>query len=62
MRIFYFFCHDRKVLNQYLSNVEHITVHLYQDSRQIGRVDLELNGFTNESLIQREYYKLFNGK
>jgi hypothetical protein len=68
LRVIYAFSHDRKALNDYINQVEHLTVHLVVESadkreRTVwGTLNLELKDFLSEKVIKREYYKMFNLK
>jgi hypothetical protein len=37
-------------------------MYLYQESRKIGTLDLELQDFLSERVIRREFMKVFSGK
>ena len=37
-------------------------MNLFCDSKKIGQLDLELQDFLSDTVIKREYYKMFSGK
>jgi len=62
LRMFFFFTHDRKNVNEFLNDQKAICLNLYCDNERIGTVSFELTDFLSENVIKREMFKVFSGK
>ena len=76
VKVFYLFAHERKAVSDffYAEKVffsifcikfifkKSLSFRLFFEQKKVGVADLELNDFTNETSITREYFKYFSGK
>lgn len=67
LRVIYAFCHDRKTLNEFITEQRSLTIHIVTENEKKektiwGKTELPLEELISDKIIKREYYKMFNMK